>query len=287
MHGRCAPSATTTPEPFSVLVKQAISLQPAYLLHYTQYQESSFIVDFVTLDHGRVSMLARGARSGRSRSRALYQPFRPLLVSWMGSRELRTLTGIEDSGAALDFDDRALACAYYINELMLRLVGKDQPQPELFAHYVMALSALSAPDDAPSALEITLRHFELQLLDAVGLLPAFHAEQGAPAPDGEYRFFPASARAIRLDAPSGVREPIPDTLRWRDDGTTEEDTVDVSGSTLIALQAQSLDGADARILDEAKSLMRRLIRLHLGGRPLQSRSLFPSLAPNRMETGDD
>ena len=120
-------------------------LQAAYVLHYTPFRDTSFIVDFFTLEQGRIGLVARGARSAKSRTRALYQPFRPVLVTWIaGKGDLHTLTGIEESGPALDMGNSALACGYYLNELVLRLVGKSQAMPELFAHYALALANLSA-----------------------------------------------------------------------------------------------------------------------------------------------
>ncbi|MCL4165380.1 UNVERIFIED_CONTAM: hypothetical protein GTU68_009611, partial [Idotea baltica] len=119
-----------------------VSLQAGYLLHYTQYGDANFIVDFFSLDHGRVPLMAKGARSAKPRTRALYQPFRPLLISWWGDHELRTLTGIEESGASLNLEGAALPCGYYINEIIIRLLAKDQPQPTLFAHYSLALAQL-------------------------------------------------------------------------------------------------------------------------------------------------
>ena len=181
-------------------------LQAAYVLHYTPFRDTSFIVDFFTLEQGRIGLVARGARSAKSRTRALYQPFRPVLVTWIaGKGDLHTLTGIEESGPALDMSNSALACGYYINELVLRLVGKSQAMPELFAHYALALANLSAVSGigvtgggvagggvagsgvagsgvagsgvagsgVSEDIETILRSFELQLLSALGLLPDF------------------------------------------------------------------------------------------------------------------
>jgi len=146
------------------------SLQPGYILHYREYQDASFIVDAFTLTHGRVSLFARSARQSRPAVRALYQPFRPLLLSWVGSGDLRTLTGIEDSGKALDLQHLRLACGYYINELVLRLLGKDEPNDAVFAYYALALSELAQPELDHEAI---LRIFELQLLDVMAVLPDF------------------------------------------------------------------------------------------------------------------
>ncbi|MEE9321490.1 MAG: DNA repair protein RecO [Granulosicoccus sp.] len=255
-------------------------LQAAYVLHYTDFRDTSFIVESFTLQHGRVSLVARGARSARSKTRALYQPFRPLLLSWAGRSELRTLTGIEDSGAAYQFDNKALACAYYVNELLLRLLGKDQAQPELFAHYVMALSALA--DE--SSVEKTLRTFELQLLEAIGILPDLSrctAEGSAIDPQQQYRFHPANVVAVPLIEKANYGNLKPEnTISVRDpslhaDGETVDAGIEISGQALLAMA--NLELSDPQVCEQAKPLMRQLLNIQLGGKPLKSRELFGAL----------
>ena len=279
--------------------------QAAYVLHYTPWRDTSFIVDAFTLERGRVGLVARGARRAAPRTRALYQPFRPLLVSWVGEGELRTLAGIEESGPPVALEGAALACGYYANELVLRLLGKDEPQPELFAHYALALASLAAAgggaDATDGALEAALRTFELQLLEALGLLPdlARAAPGGAPIEPGRrYRFHPVAAVAVPLDADAGVAEDaaalaIPKRAApaagadagVHPDGVTPDEGVDVSGRTLLDMAV--LDFAAARTREEAKALMRRLVALQLGGRPLRSRSMFEALVPPPPATGAD
>ena len=189
------------------------ALQAGYLLHYTPWRDTSFIVDLFTLEHGRLGLVARGARSAKPATRALYQPFRPLLVSWTGEGELRTLTGIEDSGAPLALGGAALASAYYLNELVLRLLGKEQPQPALFAHYALAIASLETDGASAAALETILRTFELQLLETTGLLPdlARCAPGGAPVDAARrYRFDPATATAVPIGAAGDGSDGYPD-----------------------------------------------------------------------------
>lgn len=247
-------------------------LQPAWLLHYTNFRDTSFIVDMFTLGSGRVSLLARGARSARSRSRALYQPFRPLLLTWIDNphSELRTLTGLEESGPALDMDSRALACAYYLNELCLRLLGKHEAQPELFAYYGAGLARLCEGAD----VDEVLRGFELQLLDTLGVLPDLarcNRDGQAIDPDLSYRFFAANALAVPIS--EGV-EP-----GRHADGETADAGVEVSGATLIALSRFDLPDAFANpsFAREARDVMRSLVALQLGGKPLRSRELFSTM----------
>ncbi|MFK7996974.1 MAG: DNA repair protein RecO [Granulosicoccus sp.] len=258
------------------------SLQPGYILHYREYQESSFIVDAFTLTHGRVALMAKSARNSRPQIRALYQPFRPLLLSWVGAGDLRTLTGIEESGPALNLTDVRLACGYYINELVLRLLGKDQPQDEVFAFFSLALSEL---EQLHIGYEVVLRTFELQLLDTLGVLPdlPWCTPDGKQIlPEHEYLYHPANAVAVPLpdSADLGLMKEKHRTNQssssMHPDGMTLDEGVRVHGKTLIAMH--ELDFGDAQVLSECRTLMRQILRVQLGDRPLKSRELFTALA---------
>lgn len=253
------------------------TLRPSYILHYTPYRDTSFIVDLFSLDQGRLGLVARNARGAKPLTRALYQPFRPLLVSWMGGGELRTLTGIEDSGAALPLDGASLACGYYVNELVLRLLGKDQPQGELFGHYAIALARLAHGD----ALEIVLRTFELQLLQTIGVLPDLSrctSDGSAIEADRSYRFHPANAVAVLIPNDHDSRSKSPDNAGYlHPDGMTADEGIVVDGRTLLDMAALDFDSATTR--EQAKSLNRQLVAEQLGGRPLRSRSMFEALVP--------
>ncbi len=261
-------------------MSEAVSLEAGYLLHYTQYGDANFIVDFFSLNHGRVSLLAKGARSSKPRTRALYQPFQPLLVSWWGEHELRTLTGIEESGKALVLQGKALPCGYYLNEIMIRLLAKDQPYQNLFAHYALSLSELAANEDTP---EPVLRRFEVQLLDTLGLLPDFaHCRNDGESlqADEHYLFYPGSSQAVLVpqeDKHIAIPKKQQPEAVFHPDGETLDVGVPLSGRTLLALAEFDID--DASVLKEIKPLMRRLLQAHLGDKPLNSRELFSSLTP--------
>lgn len=262
-------------------MSDTVSLQAGYLLHYTQYGDASFIVDFFSLNYGRIPLVAKGARSSKPRTRALYQPFQPLLVSWWGNQELRTLTGIEESGETLNLDGSALPCGYYLNELIIRLLPKDQPHPSLFAHYSLALSQLS---EHPDVLEPVLRSFELQLLDALGLLPdiARCRNDGEIIADNEqFIFYPGSNQAVLVSNNDmqhiGIPKKHTPEAVYHSDGETIDVGVPVSGRTLNRMAAFEID--DKQVLSEIKPLMRRMLQMHLGDKPLHSRELFKSLTP--------
>ena len=264
-----------------------VRLEPSFVLHTSPYRDTSLVVDLFTLGRGRQALVARSARASRPAVRALYQPFRPVLVSWTGRGAMKTLIGIEESGRGHALEGEALACAYYCSELVLRLVGKDQPLPELFAHYSLALAELAGGED----VERALRAFELQLLGAIGTLPDFaHAARGGRAvdPGARYRYHVANAVAVPvrdetvhgrlkperrgLDDGPGVAD---GDAAWHADGVTPDEGVEVSGATLVALA--ELDLSDPAVRAEARPLMKRVMAGQLGGRGLNSRALFDAL----------
>ena len=228
-----------------------IEQQPAFVLHARPWRETSLLVELLSRDHGRVGVVARGVRGARSRlSRSVLQPLIPLLVSWSGTGELATLTAAEAAGTSLALSGEALLCALYVNELVARLLPRNDAQAEVFDEYLAALTRL-AGSDAPAW---TLRRFERDLLAQLGYAALLdsEAENGAPLdPAGEY--------AYRLDA-----GPVP----WRGAG----DGLRLRGSALLGLaQDVQPDSEDLRAL---RRLMRALIAHHLGGSSLRAWSLF-------------
>ena len=117
--------------------------QPAYVLHARAYRENSLLLETLTREHGRAAMVARGAKGAKSKWRNLLQPFRPLLVSWSGRGELGTLTGADQVAAPPRLHGEALYCGLYLNELLIRLLHRGDPHPEVFERYRAALSELA------------------------------------------------------------------------------------------------------------------------------------------------
>ena len=277
-----------------------VRLEPSWILHTTARGDTSLVLDLFTLGHGRQALMARSARAARPAVRALYQPFRPLLVSWAGEGAVRTLIGIEEAGEGVPgggahaLEGTALACAYYCNELVLRLLGKGEPQAELFAHYSLALAELGAGAE----VETVLRTFELQLLGATGTLPdlEFAVRGGARVDPGRrYRYHVANAVAVEvrdetvhgrlkperrgLDDGPGIAD---GDAAWHADGVTPDEGVEVAGATLLAMAR--LDFDDPVVRAEARPLMKRVLHERLGGRGLNSRALFGALG-GRATTG--
>lgn len=226
-----------------------VQLEPAFVLHRKPYRETSLLVEVFTRDHGRVGLVARGVRRGKSRLAGLLQPFQPLLLSWSGKGEVQTLTGAEQGGRPTVLQGRTVISGFYLNELLLRLLQRADPHPELFAHYGRAIQDLGEGEDA------TLRLFEVALLEALGygLNLEFDVHTGEPV-DGEglyhYRLEEGPVRCAC--PPAGA--------------------LLVHGRTLKALNRRSLDSPD--VLGESKRLLRAALAIYLGNRPLASRALY-------------
>lgn len=230
---------------------ERIDLEPSLVLHARPYRETSLLVEVFSRGHGRLGLIARGARRPKSKMRGLLQPFVPLLLSWRGGGELGTLTGAETEGAVVPFVGSAAIVGFYVNELLLRLLHRHDPEPVLFEHYRVVLGRIGCVSNP----EPDLRIFEKRLLQAVGYALELEREAGSGAsiePQGRYRY--------TMDA---------GPERWSSDSARG---VCVSGSTLIALAREEL--ADRRTLREAKHLMRAIIDAHCGGRALASRGLW-------------
>lgn len=242
-----------------------VTLQPAYILHHRPYRDTSALLELWTRDFGRVGVVARGARAASSQLRGILQPFRPLLVSWTGKGELKTLTGAEGSGLVPALSGRALLSGFYVNELLLRMVQRQDPHVELFDTYEAALQGLARAGQE----EQSLRVFERDLLQALGYGLVLDAEAGtgrAVEPTKEYRF--------QLE--QGL---VPA------DATGQQGGIRISGRSLLSLARGDL--RDAESLGDAKRLMRAALAFYLGDRPLKSRELFAALVAQGSNPGPE
>lgn len=232
-----------------------LELQPHFLLHRRPWSNTSLLVELLSQEGLRYPAVAKGARAGRALGAALLQPFRPLLVAVTGRGEVRTVRSLDAAGPPFPLNGEALYCGFYVNELLVRLLGRYDPHEGLFRLYQEVLTGLALGKD----LQQGLRRFELGLLQLLGygmLLDQEPLGAGAVVPERRYLY--------RIE--SGPEPASPDT--------PEHQTL--SGATLIALaQGKPLDPTAMR---EARSLMRRVLDHYLGGRPLRSRELFAGAA---------
>lgn len=227
------------------------ALAPAFVLHHRPYRDTSLLLELFTRDHGRIGLVARGARRPKSGNRAFLQPLQPLLVGWSGRGELKTLTAVEPDGRAPVLGGVVVYSVFYINELLLRLLARDDPHPRLFAVYQRSLFALGGERDAA-----LLRSFEKSLLEEIGygLNLAVEADTGGPVrADAWYA----------MDPEAGPR-PV-----------AEGTATAVAGDSLLALAGGRLDTvAQER---DARHILQAALACHLGPRPLHTPRLLRAL----------
>ncbi|MEX0962547.1 MAG: DNA repair protein RecO [Pseudohongiellaceae bacterium] len=230
-----------------------IALQPAYVLHTQPFQNTSVLVDFFTMDYGRVRAVAKGARSPKSKYRSLLQLFQPVLVSLAGRSDLKTLTGVESSLGAMILRGQRLFSGMYINELLTRLLLNHVEHKQLYLAYQDTLVALQGIAD----MQLLLRQFELCVLSELGYginLDSDCRTQAAIQENASYRFTPDVGFELLEE-------------------TGQHDSSRVyAGSHLVALR--DFDLRDEEAAKTAKRLLRTALAAHLGGKPLNSRSLF-------------
>jgi DNA repair protein RecO (recombination protein O) len=228
--------------------------QPAFVLHAYPFSETSLIVEVFSRDFGRVPLLARGARRPRSAMRGLLQGFQPLELGWAGKGEVKTLMKAEWQGGQPLLTGKALFCGYYLNELLIHLLPREDAHERLFSIYTETLRRF-----AEVLQEADLRCFEKVLLQELGYgLMLEQDVSGAPINAGENYFYEIE------------RGPVP--LPNRSAGSS---MLTVSGKTLFDLAHDVF--SDPRSLLEAKQLMRMLIAHYTGGKELSTRRIFMEL----------
>ncbi len=224
------------------MTESAVHLQPAFILQHRTYRETSLIIDVITQDFGRCSLLAKGVRKVKSKTAGLLQPFVPLALSYVGKSELKTLSAVEVSEPFVRLAGMALYCGFYVNELVSCFLHKDDPNPEVFGYYKQCLINLADS----TKLETALRVFELNLMESIGYGLYFGQDQSLN-PSEKYRF---TVDAGLVAAEDGV----------------------FSSAALKAIVAQEF--TEPSVLAEAKLLMRTVIDSHLQGKQLKSRTVI-------------
>jgi DNA repair protein RecO (recombination protein O) len=228
--------------------------EPAFVLHNYPYRETSLVIETFTRHHGRIGMVAKGARRAKSALRGTVMAFQPLLLGWGGKGELRGLHSAERQGGVPQLKGLGLMCGFYLNELLLKFLHRDDPHEGLFDLYAEAVTALSGDKDFSS----TLRRFEKFLLGELGYALTLdrEAQSGKPVvPSGRYTY---------------VIEHGPVPIRRGEAAAAE-----LSGKTLLDLACDNYE--DPVTLSQAKLLMRRLVAHHLGSKTLHTRQLLVEL----------
>ncbi len=230
-----------------------ISGQPSFVLHSYPYKETSLIVDMFTRDFGRIGLVAKGAKRPHSALRGVLQTFQPLQASWSGKNELRTLINAEWVGGMLPLEKTALLCGFYLNELLVKLIARDDPHPVLFDHYVATLNQLAHNEPAP----IVLRKFERALLKETGVAADLTR---------------CTATRARVLAASDY---VVDPERGARPARASDTWPVVCGKTLLDMDKD--DYSDPLTQSQSKQLMRFLLAHQLGGAPLNTRQILIDL----------
>ena len=226
----------------------------AYLLHRFAYSDSDLILKFFTQEHGLISCIAKQAKRSKNPIAPTLQPFCALAIEWHGKQELKKLKQVESLSALLSFETIPLYSAFYLNELLMYLLPKEEPHPLLFSHYENALISLS--QSLP--VEPTLRRFEWALLEALGIAPNLTRDTAGNSLE-----------------PHAHYELIVEHLPRRVDIPSEHGTY--SGQDLIDINHQNFERSET--LKSVKRLMRHWISFYCQGRPFKSREILNSLQP--------
>jgi len=231
------------------------NVQPAFVLHHYPFRETSLVIETFTRDFGRVALMARGARRPKSALRGVLLAFQPLLIGWGGKSELRTLHKAEWQGGYAPLKGLSLICGFYLNELLLKLLPREDPHEQLFATYRQTLDAMAA-DGNHSAI---LRRFEKNLLRELGyaLTLDVDVESGQPIAAQRRYAYIIERGPVALDALPGQNE------------------VELSGQTLIDMRSDNYTSPITQ--HQSKTLMRALINHYLGNQVLHTRSLLRDL----------
>lgn len=228
--------------------------QPAFILHHYPFRDTSQILELLTRDFGRLSVVSRGSLAARSKIKSILQPFRLLQLAWTGKGDMPTLITAEPAESRpVLLSGNKLSSGFYLNELIMHFLHRHDVQEDIFCLYANTLEQLSSG----TCLETVLRLFEKQLLNDLGLgLNLTHdADSGDPvAINGQYIFYVEHGPVLALSPDSMSQRPT------------------LSGESLLAFARNDLDAGNTK--REIKLLMRHVLAFYLAGKPLKSRELF-------------
>ena len=243
------------------MATKRISDEPAYVLHRYDWSESSLILEVFTRHHGRIALVAKGAKRPSSSFRPVLLPLQMLHIAFGGEAEIRSLKSAEWQGGHVMPTGDALLSGYYLNELLLTLLARDDPHPPLFDIYANVVRVLAS--EHGEALQAALRTFELLLLREIGLLPMLDQQTmtlGALDTDEAYCLVPEG----------GLRR------------VGQDDRSRIQGGQWLALQAALHDEAPftatlracAHVQSELKPMLRALLHYHCGVKVLRTRQMM-------------
>jgi DNA repair protein RecO (recombination protein O) len=233
----------------------------AFVLHTWPWRETSAIAELFTRSHGRIGLVAKGAKRPKSAIRGVLQLFQPLHVQWFGKTEMKTLKSAEHERFFPQLAGPALVSAFYLNELVMKLTHREVPHDGIFEAYaeaIEALSDISLNQARRSEIGVVLRRFEIRFLRELGygLRLEEEADTHAPISASERYWFVADRGAMRVNSSA----------------MQDRDALELRGKTLVDMADD--DFRDPETLAESKLLMRTLIARMLGDKVIFSRALM-------------
>lgn len=223
--------------------------QRAFILHTRSYSESSLLVDLFVESAGKITVLAKGARRKRSSLKGVLQPFTPLIVQYSGQGEIKTLRQVEAMSLALPLISISLYSAFYLNELLHRVLIAETDMPTLFEHYLHSLQQLAKQVPA----ENVLRSFELVLLENLG----YHVD-----------FFHCSATGDDIVTSMNYQFQTEKGFI----SSLLQNSTSFTGEQVLALGYRQFDNQET--LRAAKRFTRMALKPYVGAKPFKSRELF-------------
>ena len=227
------------------------TLESIFILHTRPFRNTSLIVEILSKQHGRIAAVARSARGPKSRYKGMLQLFSPLTASWGGSQDLKYLSTVERNGPVYPLEDRNLVCGFYLNELLMRLLQRDDPCPMIFELYQESLKALIQDADQATIL----RRFEKNLLQSLGYGIPFEYDSKTHDPID-------ATKNYAYDPDHGFFESQYD----------ETHTLQFPGNTLLNIAKENF--TDPNTQQAAKRIFRIALSQHLGNKPIMSRELL-------------
>jgi len=238
-----------------MMANQIIENEPAYLMHQRPFSESSQIINLFSRHFGRVDVIAKGSKRPKSKFKSFLQPFLPILVSWSGRSQLKTLRSIDlNIKQKTTLPNTQLMSAFYLNELILSLLTTTDPYPELFDCYALTIDKLSDIDSS----EAVLRIFEINLLSQIGYAINFQTE---------------AMSSNEIEAEQVYRFVVEQGF-IRSNTTTPHHSL-IKGSIIKAIEKG--DYSTSQILKAAKRITRESIKYHLSGKELNTKKVFRSI----------
>ena len=254
-----------------------VAVQPAFGLHHYDWSESSLILETFTRQHGRVALVAKGAKRPSSSLRPVLLPLQPLLLGWGGDAEIRTLKSAEWAGGHVMPTGQALLSGYYANELLMRLLARDDAHPALFDAYAALVHTLAlhrGTAGQADVLHAALRAFELLLLREAGHLPALNAQTLTLAdvqPAERYCLVPEGGLRLAHDGDAAWLTGAQWLTLHR---ALQTPAVNDETPFAAVLAACAALGADRQRL---LAQLRALLHSHCGPRALQTRQMMGEL----------